>query len=137
MEPENSAPIFGPEQAPRENGPERILPPTPERGLLETGAEHTEQKSETSAQVADNSGTPTIVVPTAVPSVATTTDDQTVTAAPVTASDDDLIEKEWVDRAKKIVSDTRDDPFQQENAVSALQKDYLKKRYGRELGEAN
>jgi hypothetical protein len=65
------------------------------------------------------------------------TQDLTLVATPALAGDDDLIEKEWVDRAKKIIADTRNDPFQQENAVTELQKDYQKKRYGRELGEAN
>jgi Txe/YoeB family toxin of Txe-Axe toxin-antitoxin module len=57
-------------------------------------------------------------------------------ATPLAAADDDLIEKEWVDKAKKIVEETKDDPYRREQAVGQLQKDYLKKRYGRELGEA-
>ena len=55
------------------------------------------------------------------------------TTSPLVAKDDDLIEKEWIDKAKKIVSETRDDPHQQENEVVKLQVDYLKKRFGREL----
>lgn len=52
---------------------------------------------------------------------------------PATAADDDLIEKEWVEKAKKLVSETRSDPHAQENAVSLLQADYLEKRYGRTI----
>lgn len=52
---------------------------------------------------------------------------------PTTASDEDLIEKEWVDKAKKIVAQTKDDPYTQEKEVSKLQADYLKKRYGKEI----
>jgi hypothetical protein len=137
MEPETSAPKFGPEQAPTEYGPERVLPPSPERGLLENGAERTEQIAEKTATASDHGTTPTIVAPTTVVSDDAATDDSLVIATPATAADDDLIEKEWVDRAKKIVADTRSDPYQQENAVSELQKDYQKKRDGRELGEAN
>jgi len=55
---------------------------------------------------------------------------------PLIANDDDLIEKEWVDKAKKILADTKDDPYQREKEVGKLQVDYIKKRYGRELGEA-
>lgn len=55
-------------------------------------------------------------------------------ANPVVASDDDLIEKEWVDKAKKIIAETRDDPYRREQEVSKLQADYLRKRYGREIG---
>jgi len=61
-------------------------------------------------------------------------DDSSSVLVPMIASDDDLIEKEWVDRAKKIISENRDDPYKQEEAVSELQKDYQKKRYGREMG---
>lgn len=53
--------------------------------------------------------------------------------SPMSASDEDLIEKEWVDKAKKIVAQTRDDPYTQEKEVSKLQADYLKKRYGKEI----
>ena len=52
---------------------------------------------------------------------------------PISASDEDVIEKEWVEKAKKIVAQTKDDPYAQEKEVSKLQADYLKKRYGREI----
>lgn len=60
-----------------------------------------------------------------------TTDD-----VPATAGDDDLIEKEWVDKAKKILADTRDDPYRREQEVGKLQVEYIRKRYGREIGSA-
>ncbi len=137
MEPETSAPQLGPEQAPREYGPERVLPPTPERGLLENGAERVEQIAETAARASDTAAPTTVAVPTTVVTDTNTPDPVSTTTSPVTASDDDLMEKEWVDRAKKIVSDTLDDPYTQENAVVQLQRDYQKKRFGRELGEAS
>jgi hypothetical protein len=52
---------------------------------------------------------------------------------PLVAADDDLIEKEWVDKAKKIVEQTRSDPYIQEREVSKLQADYMKKRYGKDV----
>lgn len=52
---------------------------------------------------------------------------------PSTASDEEVIEKEWVDKAKKIITQTKDDPYKQEKEVSKLQADYLKKRYGKEI----
>jgi hypothetical protein len=55
---------------------------------------------------------------------------------PAVAADDDLIEKEWVDKAKKIVSETKDNPRKREEDVSKLQIDYLAKRYGRKIGAA-
>lgn len=54
--------------------------------------------------------------------------------APISANDDDTIEKEWVDRAKQIIAETRDNPRAREKAIGALQRDYLMKRYGKQLG---
>lgn len=56
---------------------------------------------------------------------------------PALAGDDDLIEKEWVDKAKKIIVETKDDPYLREREVNKLQADYLRKRYGKELGSAD
>ena len=50
---------------------------------------------------------------------------------PTTADDVDLIEKEWVEKAKKVVAETKHDPYLQGQEVSKLQADYLKKRYGK------
>lgn len=137
MEPETSAPKLGPEQAPSMFTPEHILPPTPERGLLDIGAEQTEQAPEMPPQQNDANTASVVASPTTIVGDDSTAQDPLSASSPVVAADEDLIEKEWVDRAKKIVSDTRDDPYTQENAVIALQKDYQKKRYGRELGDAS
>jgi len=59
-----------------------------------------------------------------------------IAGTPLVAEDDDLIEKEWVDRAKKIVAETQNNPYQRGEDVNKLQVDYLKKRFGRELGVA-
>jgi hypothetical protein len=56
---------------------------------------------------------------------------------PLLAADDDLIEKEWVDKAKKILAETRDDPHRREQEVSKLQIEYIRKRYGREIGDVS
>ena len=53
---------------------------------------------------------------------------------PISANDDDNIEREWVDRAKQIIVQTRDDPRAREKALDALRRDYLEKRYGKKLG---
>jgi len=68
---------------------------------------------------------PTIAPPAK--STAPVTDDTN----PATASDDDLIEKEWVEKAKNVVANTKHDPYLQGQEVSKLQADYLKKRYGK------
>ena len=55
---------------------------------------------------------------------------------PTNASDDDLIEKEWVDKAKKIIATTKDDPYTREREISKLQIEYIRRRYGREIGDS-
>lgn len=74
------------------------------------------------------------VLPQPVPAAQTSDSSSILSDVPAVANDDDLIEKEWVDKAKKIIEDTKDDPYKREQAVSQLQKEYLFKRYGKELG---
>ncbi len=54
-------------------------------------------------------------------------------ASPAMADDVDLIEKEWVDKAKAIVERTREDPHQQNKQLNEFKADYMKKRYGKEI----
>lgn len=56
-----------------------------------------------------------------------------ITVTPEIAEDADLIEKEWVERAKRIVEHTKNDPHQQTKEMSAMKADYLKKRYNKDL----
>lgn len=56
-----------------------------------------------------------------------------VAQTPVAAEDKDDIEKEWISKAKRIVEQTKSDPFLQERAVSRLQADYLKKRFNKDI----
>ena len=55
----------------------------------------------------------------------------------VSITDDELIEKEWVDKAKQIIEQTRDDPHARTAQVNALQRDYLQKRYGKVVGTSD
>ena len=61
-------------------------------------------------------------------SVATTTssDDN-----PAVAEDNDLIEKEWVAKAKQIIEDNREDPHKQSNEITTFKSDYMIKRYNK------
>lgn len=67
---------------------------------------------------------------------AATTQASTSTSGPSVAADDDLIEREWVDKAKKIIEETKDNPYKREQEIGKLQRDYIKKRYGRDIGES-
>lgn len=77
---------------------------------------------------------PVLPTPIVAPVANSSADDDSTIITPAVAADDDIIEKEWVDRAKKIVSDTRDDPYEQKKEVGYLQRSYLKKRYGKDIG---
>ena len=50
---------------------------------------------------------------------------------PSVAQDDDLIEKEWVERVEHIVHTYKEDPFIQVKALNSLKVDYIKKRYNK------
>ncbi len=55
-------------------------------------------------------------------------------ASGLVADDDkDLIEKEWVHKAKEIVERTRDDPYKQSEDLTVFKADYIKKRYGKTI----
>lgn len=54
-------------------------------------------------------------------------------ATPAIADDTDLIEKEWVEKAKEIVNSTRDDPYKQNRELNQMKADYIKKRYSKEV----
>lgn len=49
------------------------------------------------------------------------------------ADDADLIEKEWVLKAKAIVAQTAHDPNSQTKEVVKIKAEYLKKRYNKQL----
>lgn len=56
-----------------------------------------------------------------------------IAPSPLIAEDNDLIEKEWVDKAKRIVDSTRDDPYQQNREINKVKADYMKKRYNKDI----
>lgn len=49
------------------------------------------------------------------------------------ADDVDLIEKEWVEKAKEVVGATRGDPHAQNNEMNKIKADYIKKRYNKDI----
>lgn len=53
--------------------------------------------------------------------------------SPASADDTDLIEQEWVHKAKAIVEQTREDPHLQNKEINKFKADYIKKRYNREI----
>ncbi|OYW42113.1 hypothetical protein B7Z28_01765 [Candidatus Saccharibacteria bacterium 32-45-3] len=136
MEPELQAPRLTPENAPdqSQDNLEKQLYRSPEVSP-ETHQEHQEQRSEAASRVAESTQI-ALPTPVIVPSMHTDDDAAVTTDSPLVANDDDLIEKEWVDKAKQIISETRDNPHAREEAIARLQADYLRKRYGKELGSS-
>lgn len=61
----------------------------------------------------------------------------TQSATPQVVDDGDLIEKEWVHKAKQIVEQNRNDPHKQSEELTVFRADYMKKRYNKniKLGE--
>ena len=139
MEPKLPAPNRGPEQAPMGYGQNLDRAPlevTPEI-QIERNKERAPERQNEMISAAPALPSPVVLPVPPVPiaddgsAAAVVTDD-----LPLVANDDDLIEKEWVDKAKKIIVETKDDPYTREREVGKLQADYLRKRYGRELGAA-
>ncbi len=62
------------------------------------------------------------------PQTALTADD-----SHIIADDIDVIEKEWVDRAKKIISLTSSDPYAEAKELTKLKVTYMKKRFNKDL----
>lgn len=141
MEPKLPAPNLGPERSAgvySQNLEQFPLPPNPETNI-ERHAEQFEQRSEATPAAVNAipiaSPPPVVALPTI--GSDNTTVQPVVGGTPLVANDDDLIEKEWVDQAKRIIVQTKDDPYRREQEVSKLQADYLRKRYGRELGASS
>ena len=146
MQPENSRnSVPSPEQLPMPPAmtPEGVpnLPPINTQFERSGGNEHVEQLGEARAQAANAVGAgyvpPVAAMPVtpAVPSPLPVA--PSVSATPLVAADEDLIEKEWVDKAKEIIDRTPDDPYARTEKVNELQRDYLQKRYNKVVGADN
>lgn len=74
-------------------------------------------------------------VPAAAPVVLPKDDTVAPVSSPATAkipaADADKIEKQWVDKAKAIVAQTKTDPFKQKNEMSKIKADYIGKRFNK------
>lgn len=137
MELQLPPPQRAPEAAGQFSRPEALpTVPRPEAAPVprgpEASPEHGADAGERPSQVVDNAGAPPVAVPLPPSPVVPAANPATsATSSPATAADEDLIEKEWVEKAKKVIADTRHDPYLQEQEVSKLQADYLMKRYSK------
>jgi len=135
MEPKLPAPNFQPEQPPVAYGHTEQMPTVASEVVAEKSSEQMERRAEISqGETVPVLPPPVVGAVQQPPQPATPITSATVSDVPLVAADEDLIEKEWVDKAKKIVEETKDDPYRREQEVGKLQADYLRKRYGKELG---
>lgn len=49
------------------------------------------------------------------------------------ADNEDLIEKAWVEKAKAIVDQTKNDPHKQNQEINKVKKEYIQKRYHKNI----
>ena len=90
-------------------------------------------------QAAPSSGIPPVPPPVATFAVQTPLSQvsgmsaSTSSASPTVAEDLDLIEKEWVEKAKSIVASTRTDPYAQNQELNRFKADYMQKRYNKDI----
>src|SRR5690554_4544055 len=106
MQPENSkqAPNFENIGANPTNSGERIPTPPVVEGGIEKGQERLEQAAEAGTALADASVAAAPILPiTDDNALPVTTAEDSAVDSPVTAADEDVIEKEWVDSSKKII----------------------------------
>jgi len=45
--------------------------------------------------------------------------------------DDDIIEKDWINKAKQIIAQTKGDPYKQSEELTLFKADYMKKRHNK------
>lgn len=139
MQPENSQnalPNVEQQQFTPGVGPETVPSLPPLVAGFERGQERSEQMAEAGARASDAAmaATPVAATQPVVPVTSVTDPAVSTVISPMVAGDEDLIEKEWVDKAKEIIEQTKDDPFTRTAKVNELQRDYLQKRYGKIVG---
>ena len=124
------------EQLPHPSGPGETLPhiipvekaPVPEKG------EHQHVGSAGAAvQQAYADDTTTIVTPLQQLAQNDAAVEQRSAQLHPASADIDVIEKEWVEKAKKIVSITKDDPREQSKELTGMKREYIEKRFGKSL----
>ena len=124
-------PLPSVETAPGQSGGEvAVAAPTPERqtGSVE-GPGSGNQQAAAQQVIAQDQAQATSALQTALhgdPAALTTT-------AATTNNDVDVIEKEWVARAKAIVDSTRNDPNLQSKELSKFKAEYLKHRFNKDM----
>jgi hypothetical protein len=103
---------------------------TPELKVAPVPGERLSQANSAVSQAVTN--TPQLpITPQVIPAVKSTQ------GSPVLAEDNDVMEKEWVDKAKQIVANTQGDPHAKSSQLSGLKEEYIHQRFGKEIATSN
>jgi len=117
--------------------------PIPSEGLEKTREKAPERGavSEKSGEQSRPSGPPAPVTPdpaslnaaaqAAIPVTPVPSPSAPTASGGLVAHDVDLIEKEWVERAKSIVAQTYEDPHAQKKEMSKVKAEYIQKRFNK------
>lgn len=137
MDREASGPQFELPSGEPERTPERPAEQIPEKDIEQQHPATQEAGVGKRAPRPGSTATDDVTQPQA-PAVPDEPADQSAPTAPVSpstsdlkAADADLIEKEWIERAKTIVTKTKDDPHRQKSEMSKVKADYIQKRFNK------
>ena len=108
-----------------------VIAPKPELGEQPAQRERLNQAN--NAVVQASSDDSTSILPSKLQPTTTVQLNTTNTDNPQIADDVDVIEKECVQKAKRIVTQTKDDPHKQTIELTKFKSDYINKRYGKEI----
>lgn len=130
MEPNYNQPVI-PAAQPQENLPQP-------QGAAELPYTANPEQPAAAAEQAASQGQPAPIVnqpqqPAPAASSAQMAQIQAATSVPDIADDTDLIEKEWVIKAKQIVEQTKADPYLQSRELNKIKAEYIKKRYNKDV----
>lgn len=139
---------------PQQNNSEKLVNISPENGInfnspniegnllgrekdmanVEVSTSNTEQLSQQVNDALSTTEPSAVVIPPILPTVNDSISgsaQSSTSSHPKVAEDVDLIEKEWVDRAKKIISETQNEPHLRDKQVTELRESYKNKRYSK------
>lgn len=127
-------PLPAPEQLPDAAAINETAPGRVSAGEKAPGAG---EKASVVQPAAPTAAMPPISLPLPSATSVNTTQTDVSTTTPLTPAtivdDGDLIEKEWVNKAKQIVEANRDDPYKQSEELTVFKADYMKKRYDKNI----
>jgi hypothetical protein len=115
------------------SGNEEYHVPMPEIGNHHDSQERVNQATSAVTQATDDAAVVAAADDDQGSSIPAPVNDDFSSANPDEAKDDNLIEKEWVQNAKKIVHETKHDPQDQASKIGRFKKDYIKKRFGKDI----